>query len=89
MPFKEFLFFAGFLVFWVVLNRWVLPWFGVATCMSGSCGLDPHRTAVQRCETPAGPGGSCGGSCAGFDAPDPASEPQEGPTESSKKGNGS
>lgn len=26
------------LLAWIVLNRWVLPWFGVPTCMSGGCG---------------------------------------------------
>lgn len=25
------------LFLWIVLNRWVLPWFGVSTCMSGGC----------------------------------------------------
>jgi hypothetical protein len=34
---KEFLIFVGVIVFWIVLNRWVLPWFGVQTCMSGGC----------------------------------------------------
>jgi len=24
--------------FWIVLNRWVLPRFGIHTCMSGCCG---------------------------------------------------
>ncbi len=28
---KETLFVVGFLVFWIVLNRWVLPRFGVQT----------------------------------------------------------
>lgn len=86
MPFKEFLFFAGFLAFWIVLNRWVLPWFGVATCMSGACGLDPHRAAVERSETPVGPGCSCGGCSASFDAANPTSEVQQEHVESIKKG---
>ena len=30
----------GTLVLWIVLNRWVLPWFGVRTCMSGGCAAD-------------------------------------------------
>lgn len=25
---------------WIVLNRWVLPWLGIPTCMSGQCGRD-------------------------------------------------
>ena len=36
-PMKDVLFVVGFLVFWIGLNRWVLPWFGVQTCMSGAC----------------------------------------------------
>jgi hypothetical protein len=34
---KEFAIFFGVMVLWIVLNRWVLPWFGVQTCMSGGC----------------------------------------------------
>ncbi len=34
---KEFLLVFGILMLWIVLNRWVLPWFGVPTCMSGGC----------------------------------------------------
>jgi hypothetical protein len=34
---KEILFFWGILVLWIVLNRWVLPWCGIPTCMSGGC----------------------------------------------------
>jgi hypothetical protein len=34
---KEFALFAGAMLLWIVLNRWVLPWFGVPTCMSGGC----------------------------------------------------
>lgn len=29
----------GFIVFWFVLNRWILPRLGVPTCLSGGCGL--------------------------------------------------
>lgn len=28
---KEFLLFTGFFIFWIALNRWVLPHFGVQT----------------------------------------------------------
>ncbi len=38
---KELAFFAAFFVAWIVLNRWLLPWFGVRTCMSGGCALPP------------------------------------------------
>lgn len=27
---------------WIVLNRWILPRFGVQTCMSGACARAPH-----------------------------------------------
>lgn len=26
---------------WIVLNLWILPWFGISTCMSGACRV-PH-----------------------------------------------
>jgi hypothetical protein len=34
---KQFLLFFAAMVLWIVLNRWVLPWFGIHTCMSGGC----------------------------------------------------
>lgn len=34
---KDFLLFASIFVLWIALNRWILPWFGVQTCMSGRC----------------------------------------------------
>ncbi len=34
---KGFMLLAGAVVLWIVLNRWVLPWFGIHTCMSGGC----------------------------------------------------
>ena len=37
MSIKEITFVLLFLAAWIVLNRWVLPWFGVPTCMSGGC----------------------------------------------------
>ncbi len=40
MSAKELWFLLGFVVFWIVLNRWVLPWFGVSTCMFGACGVE-------------------------------------------------
>jgi hypothetical protein len=36
----EFLYFALFLATWIALNRWILPWLGVPTCMSGACAVD-------------------------------------------------
>lgn len=34
---KELSLLLAVLVLWIVLNRWVLPWFGIHTCMSGGC----------------------------------------------------
>lgn len=34
---RDFALILGFFAFWIVLNRWILPWFGVPTCMSGGC----------------------------------------------------
>jgi hypothetical protein len=39
-----------FLAVWIVLNRWVLPWFGIPTCMSGGCG--PNRCPTVRQTAP-------------------------------------
>jgi hypothetical protein len=46
---KELLLLLGAFVLWIALNRLVLPWFGIQTCMSGgcaasgcpSCGVEP------------------------------------------------
>jgi len=38
---------GGFLVFWIVLNRWLLPYFGIQTCMSGACSLPPQTQSVN------------------------------------------
>jgi hypothetical protein len=47
---NEFAYLLAFLAFWIVLNRWILPWFGIRTCMSGGCGVDygSCRTAESR-----------------------------------------
>jgi hypothetical protein len=34
---QEFLIMMGVLSGWIILNRWVLPRFGIQTCMSGCC----------------------------------------------------
>ncbi len=34
---KEFLVPVLILGTWIVLNRWILPWMGVPTCMGGAC----------------------------------------------------
>lgn len=49
---KDILMFAAIVTAWIVLNRWVLPWFGVQTCMSGACApvRRVHSAAQQRSE---------------------------------------
>jgi len=37
MNYRDIALVVAFLAAWIVLNRWVLPWFGVPTCMSGGC----------------------------------------------------
>ena len=45
---KGFALLLGAMLLWIVLNRWILPWCGIRTCMSGGCTAD-------RCP-PCGPG---------------------------------
>jgi hypothetical protein len=37
---KGLLIVISLIVLWITLNRWVLPWFGIPTCMSGGCAAD-------------------------------------------------
>jgi hypothetical protein len=56
---KEFAWMSAVLVLWIVLNRWVLPWFGVPTCMSGGCAADrcvPSAPEVRSAGGPTAPG---------------------------------
>lgn len=46
MDFSQLGLFLGIIALWFVLNRWVLPWFGISTCMSCGCGSD------RQCSTP-------------------------------------
>lgn len=39
---KDSLTIIAILAAWIVLNRWILPRFGVQTCMSGACARAPH-----------------------------------------------
>jgi hypothetical protein len=41
---KDFAILFGVAVLWIALNRWVLPWFGVQTCMSGGCSVQNARS---------------------------------------------
>lgn len=36
---SDILFIAGFIAFWFVLMRYLLPALGIPTCMSGACQL--------------------------------------------------
>jgi hypothetical protein len=52
MGWKDVALIAGILMIWFALNRWVLPAFGINTCMSGRCGVGsrpavPHETAPE------------------------------------------
>jgi len=38
---SDILIFAGIFVGWIVLNLWVLPLFGIQTCLSGACRTAP------------------------------------------------
>lgn len=38
---NDILIFASLIAGWIVLNVWVLPLFGIQTCLSGACRL-PH-----------------------------------------------
>jgi hypothetical protein len=33
---------------WFILNRWILPWFGVPTCMCSSCSVAPRTTVTNQ-----------------------------------------
>jgi hypothetical protein len=45
---KDLLMIGVILFAWIALNRWVLPAFGIQTCMSGACSGDTCRPAVER-----------------------------------------
>jgi hypothetical protein len=40
-----------FLLGYVVLMRWLLPWLGVPTCMSGACSVPAHRKRTKEQES--------------------------------------
>ncbi len=48
-----------FLVGYVVLMKWVLPWLGVGTCMSGACNIAARRKRTTEQE-PEGAGNRIG-----------------------------
>jgi len=44
---KEFIVPIAILVAWIALNVWILPMFGIRTCMSGSCGTKQSPPRVE------------------------------------------
>ena len=80
MGLKDLGIFAAVLVAWIVLNRWVLPWLGVPTCMSGNCGTGScaptdFPPAVQRPEDAQNPLEKSAESVAGTE-PEPIGQSQ-------------
>jgi hypothetical protein len=52
---KDLLMIGVILFAWIALNRWVLPAFGIQTCMSGACCGNTCRPAAERTVVPAEP----------------------------------
>lgn len=53
---KDILIFAAVVAGWFVLNMWVLPLFGIRTCMSGGCRVtDMRQTEMQSPDSPVTP----------------------------------
>ena len=48
---NDMLIFAGLFAGWIALNMWVLPWFGIPTCMSGACRLPRVKHAEPQSTT--------------------------------------
>ena len=44
---KDILVFVVIIVAWIALNLWILPWFGVHTCMSGACSRVPRAETLE------------------------------------------
>lgn len=42
------LFFVGLIAGWIILNVWILPLFGIQTCMSGACRVPRVERAEPR-----------------------------------------
>jgi hypothetical protein len=45
MDLKQFGIFLAIMALWLVLNRWVLPRFGISTCLSCGCANDRQCSA--------------------------------------------
>jgi len=46
--------FLGVFAAWFVLTRWVFPWLGIPTCMSGGCSLSSRAGATDESSESAG-----------------------------------
>ncbi|RLS54649.1 MAG: hypothetical protein DWH91_11225 [Planctomycetota bacterium] len=53
---KDILIFVGIIAGWIALNMWVLPYFGIRTCMSGACRVPDvkHTPSETSPQTPKG-----------------------------------
>ena len=47
---KDILILVGIFAGWIALNVWILPWFGIRTCMSGACRV-PHVERIEGQDT--------------------------------------
>ena len=45
---NDLLLFVGLIAGWIVLNVWVLPLFGIQTCMSGACRVPPSSSKAKQ-----------------------------------------
>lgn len=48
---SDILFFASLIAGWIVLNVWILPLFGIQTCMGGACRVPRVKQAEPRSTT--------------------------------------
>ncbi len=45
---KDIMIFVAVMAGWIVLNIWVLPYFGIRTCMSGACRVPDMKPTELR-----------------------------------------
>jgi hypothetical protein len=45
---KDIMVFVAVIAGWIVLNMWVLPYFGIRTCMSGACRVPEMKPTELR-----------------------------------------
>ena len=49
---RDFLLALAVVASWIVLSRWILPQFGIRTCMSGACPSACSRERMPTSQTP-------------------------------------